>query len=80
MPFSYRDKGVMATVGRKRAVVELPKWKFQGYFAWLVWMFIHILSIIGFKNKLMTLIEWSGSYFNYDKPLGIIVPGFKKKD
>ncbi len=80
VPFVYKDKGAMATIGRKRAVVDLPKWKFQGLFAWYVWMFIHVMSIIGFRNKLRTLIDWSGSYFNYDKPLGIIVPEFKKID
>ena len=71
--FRYRNKGIMATVGRKRAVVDLPGWKFQGIFAWFVWMFIHLMSLIGFKNKFITLIQWSASYFNYDKPLGIIV-------
>lgn len=80
IPFIYKDKGVMATIGRKRAVVDLPKWKFQGLFAWFVWMFIHIMSLIGFRNKLRTFIDWSGSYFNYDKPLGIIIPGFKGAD
>ena len=80
LPFVYQDKGVMATIGRKRAVVDLPKWKFQGLFAWFVWMFIHIMSLIGFRNKLSTLIDWSGSYFNYDKPLGIIIPVFKRVD
>jgi NADH dehydrogenase len=75
--FTYKDKGVMATIGRKRAVVDLPKWKFQGLFAWFVWMFIHLMSLIGFRNRLRTLIDWSGSYFNYDKPLGIIIPEFK---
>jgi NADH dehydrogenase len=78
LPFAFRDKGVMATIGRKRAVVDLPGWKFQGLFAWFVWMFVHIMSLIGFRNRLMTLIEWSGSYFNYDKPLGIIIPVFKR--
>jgi len=80
VPFNFKDKGVMATIGRKRAVVDLPKWKFQGLFAWFVWMFIHIMSLIGFRNKLRTLIDWSGSYFNYDKPLGIIIPEFKRVD
>jgi NADH:ubiquinone reductase (H+-translocating) len=80
VPFVYKDKGVMATIGRKRAVVDLPKWKFQGLFAWFVWMFVHIMSLIGFRNKLRTLIDWSGSYFNYEKPLGIIIPEFKKVD
>ena len=80
IPFNYKNKGVMATIGRKRAVVDLPKWKFQGGFAWLVWMSIHIISLIGFRNKMKTLIDWSISYFNYDKPLGIIIPTFKKSD
>jgi NADH dehydrogenase len=80
LPFIYKDKGVMATIGRKRAVVDLPKWKFQGLFAWLVWMFIHLMSLIGFRNRLRTFIDWSGSYFNYDKPLGIIIPVIKKVD
>ncbi len=80
LPFTYKDKGVMATIGRKRAVVDLPKWKFQGLFAWFVWMFIHLMSLIGFRNRLRTLIDWSGSYFNYDKPLGIIIPEFKRVD
>ena len=70
----------MATIGRKRAVVDLPKWKFQGLFAWFVWMFIHLMSLVGFRNKIRTLLDWSGSYFNYDKPLGIIIPEFKKMD
>ncbi len=79
-PFVFKNKGVMATIGRKRAVVDLPKWKFHGFFAWLVWMFVHIISLIGFRNRILTLIEWSGSYFNYDKPLGIILPPVKKPD
>ena len=70
----------MATIGRKKAVVDFPKWKLQGLFAWMVWMFVHIMSLIGFRNKVLTLVEWSGSYFNYDKPLGIILPTFKKAD
>jgi NADH dehydrogenase len=80
IPFAYKNKGVMATIGRKRAVADFHGWEFQGWFAWLVWMFIHIMSLIGFKNKILTFVEWSGSYFNYDKPLGIIIPPFKKSD
>ena len=49
-PFTYKNRGVMATIGRKKAVVDLPKWKFQGAFAWFVWMFIHIMSLVGFRN------------------------------
>ncbi len=78
-PFLYKNKGVMATIGRKKAVVDLPKWKFQGTFAWLVWMFIHIMSLVGFRNKLFAFIDWMTNYFTYDRPLGLIIRPFNKK-
>jgi NADH dehydrogenase len=77
-PFVYHDKGTMATIGRRKAVVDLPKWKFQGTFAWLVWMFIHIMSLVGFRNKLVALLGWMMGYFTYDKPLGLIIRRFKR--
>lgn len=80
VPFIFKNKGVMATIGRKKAVVDLPKWKFQGTFAWLVWMFIHIMSLVGFRNKLSAFIGWMTSYFTYDKPLGLIIRPFAKKE
>jgi len=79
VPFSYYNKGVMATIGRNRAVVDLPRWKFKGPFAWFVWMFVHIMSLVGFRNKLVTFIDWMGNYFNYDRPLGLIIRPYKKK-
>ena len=78
-PFNYNNKGVMATIGRNRAVVDLPRWKFKGPFAWFVWMFVHIMSLVGFRNKLVTFIDWMGNYFNYDRPLGLIIRPYKKK-
>ncbi|MEP0213084.1 MAG: NAD(P)/FAD-dependent oxidoreductase [Cellulophaga sp.] len=78
-PFVYKNKGVMATIGRKKAVVDLPKFKFQGTFAWLVWMFIHIMSLVGFKNKLSAFIGWMTNYFTYDRPLGLIIRPFSKR-
>lgn len=78
-PFVYNNKGVMATIGRKKAVVDLPKFKFQGTFAWLVWMFIHIMSLVGFKNKLSAFIGWMTNYFTYDRPLGLIIRPFSKR-
>ncbi len=78
-PFEYNDKGVMATVGRNKAVVDLPKLKFQGAIAWLVWMFVHIFSLIGFRNKLVAFIDWANNYFSYDRPLGLIIRPYKKK-
>lgn len=78
-PFEYKNKGVMATIGRKKAVVDLPKWKFQGTFAWLVWMFIHIMSLVGFKNKISAFMGWMTNYFTYDRPLGLIIRPFSKR-
>lgn len=72
-PFRYHDKGSMATVGRNKAVVDLKAFKFQGFFAWLVWMFIHLISIIGFKNKILTFLSWMWSYFSYDKSNRLII-------
>lgn len=71
--FVYKDNGVMATIGRKKAVVDLPHWKFQGAFAWLVWMFIHIMSLVGFRNKAVAFVGWMANYFTYDRPLGLIL-------
>lgn len=76
--FSYKDKGTMATVGRKKAVVDLPGFKFQGSFAWFVWMFVHIFSLIGFRNKLLALMDWFSNYISYDRPLGLIIRPYKR--
>ncbi|WP_283636586.1 NAD(P)/FAD-dependent oxidoreductase [Aquaticitalea lipolytica] len=78
--FVYKDRGVMATIGRKKAVVDLPKWKFQGTFAWLVWMFIHIMSLVGFRNKFVAFYDWMSNYFTYDKPLGLIIRPYKRQE
>jgi len=72
-PFVYKDLGSMATVGRNLAVVDLTFVKFQGFFAWLVWMFIHLKSILGVKNKLLTFINWFWSYVTYDQSLRLII-------
>ncbi|RIA09414.1 NADH dehydrogenase [Flavobacteriaceae bacterium MAR_2010_72] len=77
-PFVYKDRGTMATIGRKRAVVDLPNWKFQGAFAWFVWMFVHIMSLVGYRNKVVAFLDWAANYFTYDKPLGLIIRPFKR--
>jgi NADH:ubiquinone reductase (H+-translocating) len=78
--FKYKDLGSMATVGRNLAVVDLPFFHFQGFFAWLVWMFIHLKSILGVKNKVLTFINWFWSYFTYDQSLRLIIkPKMKPK-
>jgi NADH dehydrogenase len=71
--FKYKDLGTMATVGRHLAVVELPMYKFQGIFAWLVWMFVHLMSIIGVKNKLVIFWNWAWKYFTYDQSTRLIL-------
>ena len=73
VPFRYNDKGSMATVGRNKAVVDLKKFRFQGFFAWFVWMFVHLISIIGFRNKFFVFINWLVSYFSYDKSNRLII-------
>jgi NADH:ubiquinone reductase (H+-translocating) len=71
--FKYRDLGTMATVGRHLAVVELPSVRFQGVFAWFVWMFVHLMSIIGVKNKLLIFMNWAFKYFTYDQSTRLIL-------
>lgn len=80
-PFSYFDKGSMATVGRNKAVCDLRGGiRFQGIFAWYVWMFVHLMSIIGFKNKLLTLFSWMVSYFTYDRSNRLIIGRNEEKN
>ncbi len=71
--FTYRDLGSMATVGRNLAVVDLPFWRFQGFFAWLTWMFVHLMAIVGVKNKLLIFINWLWNYVTYDQSLRLII-------
>lgn len=72
-PFKYKDLGSMATVGRHLAVVDLPYWKFQGIFAWYVWMFVHLMSILGVKNKVLIFVNWLWNYITYDQSLRLII-------
>jgi NADH dehydrogenase len=72
-PFRYRDLGSMATIGRNRAVVDLPRFKFQGAFAWLIWMFVHLFQILGVKNRLIVFLNWVWNYFTYDQSLRLII-------
>lgn len=76
-PFKYKDKGSMATIGRDKAVVDLPNWKFEGWFAWFVWMFIHLVSLVGFRNKVIALMNWIIQYFQYNKSVRLIIRPFK---
>ena len=75
--FDYFDKGTMATVGRNRAVVDLHKWKFSGFFAWFVWMFVHLWFLVGFRNRTVTFFNWIYNYINFDKAARLIIRPFK---
>lgn len=72
-PFRYNDKGSMATVGKNRAVADLPGFSFGGWFAWIIWMAIHLISILGMRNKLHVLINWVWNYLTYSTSLRLLL-------
>ena len=78
--YEYKDKGTMATVGRNLAVVDIPKPRlhFGGWFAWIIWMSLHLMLILGVKNKFFVFINWLYNYFTYDQSLRLIFKEFKK--
>ena len=76
--FKYFDKGSMATVGRNRAVVDINKIHFQGIFAWFTWMFVHLMTLVGFRNKLVVFVNWVWSYFSYDRGTRLIIRPYVK--
>lgn len=78
--FKYNDQGSMATIGRNKAVVDLGKIKFQGFFAWLTWMFIHLVLLMGFRNKVVVFINWLGSYISYNGGTRLIIRPFHKPE
>ncbi len=76
--YEYEDRGSMATIGKHRAVVDLPKFKFQGIFAWYFWMFLHLMLILSVRNKLAIFFNWMWSYINRDSSLRLIILPNKK--
>lgn len=71
--FVYKDKGSMATVGRNRAVVELKHTQMHGFFAWLTWMFVHLISLLGMRNKVVVFFNWLWAYFSYTTSLRLLI-------
>jgi NADH dehydrogenase len=71
-PFRYRDKGALATIGRAAAVAQIGRAKLSGFLAWLLWLFVHIFFLIGFRNRVLVLIQWAWSYFTYDRGARLI--------
>ncbi len=78
-PFKYLDKGSLATVGRNLAVADLPGFSFQGFFAWVLWLFVHLMAILGVRNRLVVFINWAWSYLTYDQSLRLLINPKKKK-
>ncbi len=78
-PFRYYDKGTMATIGRNKAVVDLKRLRFGGFFAWFIWMFVHLMFLVGFRNKVVVFFNWTYNYINYDKAARLIVRPYSKK-
>lgn len=76
IPFKYKDKGAMATVGKNKAVVEMKKMKLGGSPAWFIWMAVHLMSLVGFRNKMITFFNWTKNYFNSDRGMRLIITKF----
>ena len=78
--FSYNDLGSMATIGRNKAVVDLPYLKFQGFLAWVFWLFVHLMAILGVKNRFFIFLEWMWSYFTFDQSLRLVIKQKKPRN
>ena len=74
-PFIYKDKGSMAIIGKNKAVVDLPKpnLHFKGFFAWMIWLFVHLMSLITYRNRINTFYHWMIAYFSKDQSLRMII-------
>jgi NADH dehydrogenase len=71
-PFAYHDRGTMATVGRMKAVADIFGFKFGGPLAWFVWLFVHLMQIVQFENRLMVLLQWAGHYTTRNRSARLI--------
>lgn len=80
LEYEYKDQGSMATIGKHRAVVDLPNFKFQGFLAWYFWMFLHLMLILSVRNKMAIFFNWMWSYFNKDSSLRLIIIPNKKNN
>jgi NADH dehydrogenase len=72
-PFRYRDPGVLATIGRSQAVARLGRLQLRGFTAWLVWLAVHLMQLIGFRNRLLVLINWAWDYLFYNRAVRLIL-------
>jgi NADH dehydrogenase len=74
-PFSYHDKGTMAIIGRSKAAADIPKPKLRikGFIAWIMWLFVHLFSLINYRNRIKTMYNWTVAYFTKDQSLRMII-------
>lgn len=78
-PYRFKNKGTMATIGRSLAVADLPAWKTQGTLAWFVWMFVHLMALVGFRNKMVVFFNWAYNFFNYNRDIRLIIRPFSRE-
>ena len=78
-PFRYFDKGTMATIGRNKAVADLKFFHLSGFPAWLAWLFVHIIFLVGFRNRLLVLVQWAWAYLSFDKGARLITRNFQSE-
>jgi NADH dehydrogenase len=71
-PFHYRDRGSMAIVGRAVAVADIGGWRFSGLFAWLAWLFIHLINLVEFENRILVVTQWAWNYFTRNRSARLI--------
>ena len=79
-PFKYNDKGSLATIGRNKAIADIGKFKTQGFFAWLIWMFVHLISLMGGRNRVIVFINWIASYVTYNGGSRLIIRKFAREE
>jgi NADH dehydrogenase len=78
--FRYNDKGSMAIISKYEAVADLPKVSFTGFFAWLIWLFVHIIPLVGFRNKVKLAFSWFWSFITNNPTLRLIIRPKKQPD
>jgi len=74
LPFRYRDRGAMVTIGRNAAVVQLGSLKFTGFPAWVLWLTVHLFNLVGFRNRLVVMLNWAWDYFFFERIARLILP------
>jgi NADH dehydrogenase len=79
LPFSYHHKGSMAVIGRRRAVVDLGARSFGGTIAWLLWMFVHVIQLVSFRNRIMVLVNWAWKYLSWKNTIRLIIRPYVRK-